>query len=217
MTIVKENEIKLVIQLGKYLAKIKEYAYDLIDVGSNALEVARLIEAKISEYGKPTFKNYQGFPEAVCISVNQVLIHGIPKAEIIFKEGDLVKVDLGLTYAGFCGDTAFSKSLGENRLNKMLIKTAFNSLKAGLKKILPGVRVSKVEREIGRSIKKANFFTTNLYSGHGIGVKLHEDPAIFNDNFYPQQKKIFFKEGQLICIEPMILQTNRGTKVLADG
>lgn len=216
--LVERGRFQSIRELGRRLATIKEFAYDLVVVGANQLEVSRAIESKILELGaRPIFKNYHGFPESVCISVNEVLIHGIPSKDSFFKPDDLVKIDLGFEYQGLCADSAFSKLLGSSELDRRLIKTAFFSLKAGVSIIKDGVRLDRVEREIGRRIRAAGFYTTSSFSGHGIGLKLHEEPAIFNDNFYPSQAKIRLREGMLLCIEPMLLQTNQGVRTLKDG
>lgn len=212
------EEIEVYRVLGQKLKRVKELAFQEVVVGARAWDLTKKVEAKIKELGAtPCFKGYQGFPEAVCVSVNEVMIHGVPNKHTTFQAGDLVKVDIGIAYKGLHGDTAFSKSLGTSQENESLIECAKKACWAGIKTLRDGVSVAEVEEAIFKVIKTYGFLTTKLYSGHGIGKKLHEEPAIFNIPFLKQQKHWILRKGMVVCIEPMLLQGDESLELLSDG
>lgn len=212
------EEIRIYRLLSQKLKAVKDLAFNEVVVGANAWDLARKVENKIKELGAyPCFKGYQGFPEAICVSVNEVMIHGIPTKHTVFQKGDLVKVDIGIAYKGLHGDTAFSKSLGDSLENDHLIECAQKACWAGIKTLRDGVSVAEVEQAIFRVISAYGFVTTKQYSGHGIGKKLHEDPAIFNVHFVKEQKHWILREGMVVCIEPMLLQEDEKIELLSDG
>lgn len=217
-TIKSQTEQAIYRRIGKLLDQVKRRAWERIRVGENALALARAIEADIIAVGgKPCFKGYQGFPEAACISVNNVLIHGIPRADIIFAAGDIVSVDIGIRYQGFCGDSAFTRALSENVIDKRLIQASKEALWAAAEVLRDGVTVAEVETAIGAVIDQYGLQTTPHFSGHGIGRTIHEEPSIFNYPYHSSQKEIYLRAGMIVCIEPMILQQSPNTQILSDG
>nr|WP_318032891.1 M24 family metallopeptidase [Mycoplasmopsis cynos] len=121
-----------------------------------------------------------GFPATACISVNEQLIHGIP-SDYVVKDGDLVSVDLGCIYQGFNSDSAFTKAIGNVSENdRKLIAVAEGAFWAGVKAIKKGARVGDISYAIGQYIYKNNLYTPDEFSGHGIGLELHEDPYVPN-------------------------------------
>lgn len=199
---------------GQKLAIVKQLAYDLLVENANLAEVDKQIHQKILELGaKPAFLNYQGFPCVSCISVNEELIHGIPR-KYLLKKGDLVSFDVGLVYKNMYVDSAFSKSIGKNLENEKLIAIAKNAFYEGLKFCSPKFRIGDIEHAIGFYIQKKGMFTTMNYCGHGIGKKLHEEPYIFNSGLPNTKEKIV--NGMVFCIEPMILQQSGKTFVKPD-
>ncbi|WP_341401277.1 type I methionyl aminopeptidase [Mesomycoplasma ovipneumoniae] len=216
MSLIKtEFEIEQLKIAGKLLAEVKKKIYDFVRPGISLKEIdAIAFDEIIARGAKPAFLNYHGFPATICISVNEILIHGIPN-DYILQEGDLVSVDLGLSYNGFFADSAFSKSLGPNAENEKLIKCAEEAFFAGFKAIKPGATTGDIGFAIHQVIRSYGFFTPVEFCGHGIGKKLHENPNIFNFGVPGIGKKL--QNNMVICIEPMIVQSSPRIKILKDG
>jgi len=186
------------------------------------------LDAKIEEFirsagAQPTFKGYRGFPASSCISINQEVIHGIPSDRAI-KEGDLLKVDAGVTKDGFIADAAITISVGEPKKEiRELIKTTKKALMAGINMARPGNRVGDISHAIETVAKEANFNVVRDYFGHGTGLALHEDPNIPNFGLAGVGAKL--EAGMTLAIEPMFnlgtwkvkLMQDRWTVVTADG
>lgn len=217
VTIKNKIEIDKIKKSSKILAEVKEIIYNLVRPGVSLKELDQVaFEEIIKRKGKPAFLGYQGFPNTLCLSVNEELIHGIPSTYKL-KENDLLKVDMGVIYDSFYSDSAFSISVGnsENKENNFLIKAAKEAFYAGINEIKPGARIGDIEYAIGVYLKSKNLFTPKEFSGHGIGKKLHEDPAIFNKG--KKGKGLLLKDGMVICIEPMIMQENNDLFIKDDG
>ncbi|AJR12152.1 Methionine aminopeptidase [Mesomycoplasma dispar] len=216
MAIIKTDfEISQIKIASKILAEVKAKVYDFVRPGISLKEIDAIAFKEIkAKNAEPAFLNYQGFPATICASVNEILIHGIP-SDYVLKQGDIVSIDLGLSYNGFFADSAFTKSLGENAENEKLIKCAKEAFFAGLGAIKPGASTGDIGFAIANVIKSYGFFTPREFSGHGIGRQLHENPNIYN--FGTPGKGVKLKDNMVICIEPMILQTSAKIKILNDG
>lgn len=216
MAIIKTDfEISQIKIASKILAEVKAKVYDFVRPGISLKEIDAIAFKEIkAKNAEPAFLNYQGFPATICASVNEILIHGIP-SDYVLKQGDIVSIDLGLSYNGFFADSAFTKSLGENAENEKLIKCAKEAFFAGLGAIKPGASTGDIGFAIANVIKSYGFFTPREFSGHGIGRQLHENPNIYN--FGTPGKGGKLKDNMVICIEPMILQTSAKIKILNDG
>ncbi|AWX70276.1 type I methionyl aminopeptidase [Mycoplasmopsis anatis] len=216
MSLIKDKSaIDKITKSCKILAEVKQIVWDFVRPGVSLKEVDQLAFKEIVKRGAiPAFKGLYGFPATACISVNDELIHGIP-SDYVIKEGDLVSVDLGCIWEGYNSDSAFTKGVGEiSEIDKKLILVAKQSFEAGLNAIKPGARVGDISAAIWEVIKKNNFFTPDDFCGHGIGLKLHEDPNIPNRG--KKNTGPLLKDGMVICIEPMITQTKK-IKILKDG
>lgn len=211
-----ENQITLMKESGAILAEVKQIVFDAIKPGITTKELDDIAFDEIAKRGaKPAFKGYQGFPGTACISVNEELIHGIPGSRVI-QEGDIVKVDMGAIWKGWYSDSAFTKGVGEiSNKDKKLIQVARDAFYVGLDAIKPGARVGDISHAIGSFVKKQGFFVPENFTGHGIGKKLHEEPYVPNQG-QPGTGPLL-KDGMVICIEPMILQSSNAVKVLSDG
>ncbi|HBT60041.1 MAG TPA: type I methionyl aminopeptidase, partial [Acholeplasmataceae bacterium] len=158
--------------------------------------------------GIPSFKDYNGFPGSVCLSVNEVVVHGIPSKKVILKEGDLVSLDIGVLYKGYHGDSAWTFPVGAiSEENQQLLDVTLQSLYEGLKQIKPGNRVSDISHAIEAYVKPYGYGIVEEFTGHGIGSKLHEDPYV--PNFGKPGTGPVLKKGMTLCVEPMV---NIGTK-----
>lgn len=210
-----KEELALLRESGRLLAEVKQIIWDAIKPGISTKELDDIAYNEIiARNSKPAFKGYGGFPGSACISVNDEMIHGIPGKRII-KEGDLVKVDLGLIWKGYYSDSAFTKGVGQiTPEDQKLIDVAKGAFYAGVDAIKPGVRLGDVEFAIGQFVHKHKMHVPVQYSGHGVGTALHEEPFVHNQGT-PGTGPLL-KDGMVLAIEPMILQTSEKVKVLSD-
>ena len=210
MIIIKSpREIELMRAAGQVVAGVFKEIKPLMRAGVSTKVIADKAEAYIKSKGaKPTFKNYNGFPGAVCISVNDIVIHGIPSKRTILKEGDIVSVDCGTIYKGFYGDSAYTFPVGEiDAESAKLLKVTKESLYLGVQKAVAGNRIGDIGAAVQQYAEQAGFSVVREMVGHGIGKNMHESPEVPNYGKQGKGKKL--SEGMVICIEPMI---NAGKK-----
>ncbi|MGM0495162.1 MAG: type I methionyl aminopeptidase, partial [Bacillota bacterium] len=164
----------------------------------------------------PSFKNYNGFPAAACISINEEVVHGIPSKKRILKDGDIVSVDIGAIYKGYHGDSAWTYACGKiSEAAKALLVGTEASLFAGLEKAKANNRLSDISHAIQKHAENLGYSVVREFVGHGLGRNLHEDPQIPNFGLPGRGPKL--KPGMTLAIEPMINLGNKEVKVLADG
>lgn len=184
--------------------------------GMTTKELDTVVRKFITSHGaKPSFLGYGGFSGSACISINDVVIHGIPGPQII-KEGDIVSVDVGAYIGGFHGDSCKTFAVGEvSEEAKALMRSTEESLYLAIKMVRPGVRLG----DIGAAIQKYNedngFSVVRDFCGHGVGHDLHEDPEV--NNFGKSGHGLRLREGMVIAIEPMINQGAPEVKIMKDG
>ena len=164
----------------------------------------------------PAFKGYRGYPAALCVSINNEVVHGIPSKEKILKAGDLVSMDIGVIYEGYYGDAAISTLVGDGSDEaKKLIDVTRNSLYKGIKKAIPGGRLRDISAAIQEYVEKNNFSVVKHFVGHGIGRALHEPPEV--PNFGIRGQGPVLKAGMVLAIEPMVNVGSSKVRVLEDG
>jgi len=198
------QEIQIMREGGKKLAHIMEKLQQQVKPGVSTAELDAFAEQEILKAGaKPAFKNYQKFPNTLCTSVNEELVHVIPSMEKILKEGDIITLDLGLIWKGFYVDMARTVPVGKVDTEKAhLIRTTKKALRLGLSKTRPGNTTGDIGNTIQRFIESQGYNVVRDLCGHGIGRELHEEPHILN---YGKRKDgPELKEGMVICIEPMV-------------
>ncbi|MCR4422083.1 MAG: type I methionyl aminopeptidase [Spirochaetales bacterium] len=218
MIIIKtEYEIELMREGGKILSKLLNHLIDLAKPGLSTLELDRFAyEFILSSGAKPSFLNYNGFPASLCISLNEVLIHGIPKENIIIKEGDTVSIDAGIYYKGYHTDAARTFTVGKvDKTITKLIDVTEKSFFEGISYAKPGNRLSDISAAIERTVVSAGFFVVREYVGHGIGRNLHEEPSI--PNYGKPGNGPVLKKGMTLAIEPMVLQKSARVTTRSDG
>ncbi len=186
--------------VGKTLGEIAKH----IRPGVSTLELDRIAEDFICSHGaKPGFKGYGGFPNALCISVNDVVVHGIPSAECILKEGDIVSVDCGTCKNGFYGDSAYTFEVGEvSEEVRKLLRVTKESLYKGIDKAMAGMRLGDIGYAVQSWCEAEGFTVVRELVGHGVGHDLHEEPQV--PNYGRRGQGTMLKEGMVIAIEPMI-------------
>lgn len=202
IAILRENAIlvsKTLAEIGKRVAP-----------GVTTLELNNLAETFILDHGaKPGFLGYAGFPYTLCISVNDVVVHGFPSNHPL-KEGDIISVDCGTIYKGFYGDSAYTFPVGEvSNEDERLLRITKESLYKGIEKAVCGNRVGDIGYAIQSYVEPFGFSVVREMVGHGIGANMHEGPDVPNYGSQGRGKKL--SEGMVICIEPMI---NAGGKAV---
>jgi methionyl aminopeptidase len=167
------------------------------------LELDRIAEEHIlSKGGVPTSKGYKGYPAALCISPNAMVVHGIP-TDYRAREGDLVSIDLGVTLDGFVADSAYTFPVGEvDQKAQRLLEVGQEALAAGIDQARPGNRLSDISHAVQTVTEEAGFSVVRSLVGHGVGRAYHEDPQI--PNFGPPGRGPLLTEGMTLAIEPMI-------------
>jgi len=217
MIIIKsDKEIKGIKEASKILAETFEYVNDIIQEGMKTFDLDKKIEKFITKRNAtPAFKGYRGFPASSCISINEVVIHGIPTERAI-KEGDLVGIDIGVQYRGFFSDAAYTFGIGNlKEESKKLINITKTALYNAIKVIKKDNRVGDISYIVQKTAEDAGFSIVRDFVGHGVGKSLHEDPAI--PNFGEKGVGPRLKKGMTIAIEPMINAGSHKIKVLKDG
>ncbi|WP_026652515.1 type I methionyl aminopeptidase [Butyrivibrio proteoclasticus] len=209
VTIKTDEELDLMRQSGHLLAKVHEELQKAVKPGISTLELDKIGEEAILALGGiPNCKNYEGFPASVCISVNDEVVHGIPSADRILQEGDIVTFDTGLIYKGFHSDAARTWGVGKiSDEAQKLIDVTKQSFFEGIKMAKAGNRLHQISRAIDNYVTPYGYGIVRELTGHGIGKSLHEDPIV------PNYKKFFggikLKKGMTICVEPMITMGQR--------
>ena len=204
VSIKSEREIELMRQAGKILAKVHEELGQAIRPGISTWEINQLGEKLIRQYDCiPNFLNYHGYPASVCVSVNEEVVHGIPKKDVILKEGDIVSLDAGLIYKGYHSDAARTHFVGQVSPEvKKLVEETRNSFFEGIKKAYAGNHLYDISNAIDAYISQFGYGIVRDLVGHGIGTELHEDPQI--PNFRQSRRGLKLQPGMTLAIEPMI-------------
>lgn len=190
---------------SKIVAEINEILKAAIKPGISLLELDSIANKALTAYPGATaaFKNYEGFPNSICASVNDVLVHGVP-TNYCLKTGDVISIDFGVKLEGYYGDGAFTIGVGIiDKEKQHLITTTREALAAGIKAAKTGNTTGDIGYAVEQVIKKNHLNLTYEYIGHGIGNKLHLKPAV--PNYGQPGKGIKLTEGMTICIEPMVI------------
>jgi methionyl aminopeptidase len=197
------QEIEKMAQAGALVAETIALAGEQLEPGISMLELDRLAEEHIrSKGGIPTSKGYRGFPAALCISPNTMVVHGIP-TDYRAREGDIVSIDLGVTLDGFVADSAFTFPVGEiDPEAQRLLDVGQEALAAGIEQARPGNRLSDISHAVQTVTEEAGFSVVRSLVGHGVGRSYHEDPQI--PNYGPPGRGPLLAEGMTLAIEPMI-------------
>ena len=210
-----DNELEYMREAGKIVALAHQAVKDAIKAGISTKQINEIVENVIMEHDAyPSFKNLYGFPAATCVSVNNVLVHGIPD-DTVLQDGDIVSVDIGACYHGYHGDSAWTYAVGNvSKEVQTLLHISEESLYEGLKQAKAGNHLTDISHAIGEFVYRHGFSVPRDYAGHGIGTSVHEDPTV--PNFGPAGHGILLKEGMTLAIEPMVLAGRTQTKVLEE-
>ena len=215
----KSKDIEKLFVANQAVAKTLKYLEENVKAGMSLKEVDAMGEKFILSLGaRPAFKGLYGFPSAVCTSLNEVIIHGIP-SDAVLKEGDILGLDIGTEVDGWYGDSAITMPIGEiSKKDEELIACSKDALYYAIDIIEDGMRFKELSKAIEDFITSRGYQPLVRFCGHGIGRKPHEDPEIPNYLEHGGTKsgpKI--KNGMVFCIEPMICQKDRNPVILKNG
>ena len=211
------REIELIKEAGEIVRGTFKVLKENTLPGKSTLELDKIAEKYIRSQGAiPSSKGYEGFPGAICISVNDVLVHGIPSKNTILKEGDIVSYDVVVTYKGYYADACRTFPVGEIAPNvAKLVETTRNCFFEAVKLVKPGVHLGDISNMIETVAKKEGYTLTDLFTGHGVGREMHEDPYIFNVG--KKGTGPILKKGMVIAIEPMVNEGKVDLVIDKDG
>lgn len=216
VTIKTAREIELMREAGRLLEKVHDELADFVKPGISTLDIDRFGEKLIRSLGcTPNFLNYNGYPASICVSVNDEVVHGIPKKNRILQEGDIVSLDAGLIYKGYHSDAARTHAVGKiSPEAQQLINVTRESFFEGIKYGKAGNHLHDISAAIGNYAGQFGYGVVRDLVGHGIGTHLHEDPQIPN---FPQKRRgIRLIPGMTLAIEPMINQGRADVEWLDD-
>ncbi len=210
------EEIELIAQASRIVAECQKLLVGLAKPGISTLQLDKVTEECIRDLGGiPAFKGYRNYPNSLCASINEQVVHGIPGSRIL-KEGDIVGLDVGAIVEGFYGDGAITIGIGEVGPQKnLLISVTKEALAKGMEKAIVGNRLSDISHAIQGLIELHGFSVVRDFVGHGIGRQLHEEPQVPNYGKPGQGPRL--KAGMALAIEPMVNIGKPDVKVLDDG
>ncbi len=210
------REISAMRDAGRISARALRLAGQAVEPGVSTYEIDTIVRKYIEGEGaKPSFLGYGGFPASACISVNNVVIHGIPSKKIILKEGDIVSIDVGAYYNGFHGDNAWTFPCGKvSDEAQALMDATKESLFEGIKAAVVGARIGDIGSTVQRYVEERGYAVVRDFTGHGVGAKLHEDPAVPNYGTAGRGTRLL--PGMVIAIEPMVNAGTHKVNILKD-
>jgi methionyl aminopeptidase len=211
------EEIEKMRRSGRITAGTIDRVLQAVRPGVTTARLDAVAEEYIRAGGAtPSFKGYRGFPASICTSINQEIVHGIPSASRVVRDGDLLKLDFGAIWEGFHSDSAVTVFVGDPPSSEAekLVRVTEDALEAGIRQIRPGAHLSDVSSAIQQVGEGAGFSVVREYVGHGIGRALHEDPQI--PNYGPPGRGPEMRPGLVVAVEPMVNVGGWETAVLAD-
>jgi methionyl aminopeptidase len=204
ISIKSENEIELMRESGRILAKVLDELQDMVRAGITTLDIDKKCAELIRKYNcTASFLNYNGYPASICISVNDEVVHGIPNKNRILKDGDIVSLDCGVIYQGFHSDAARTVPVGQiSKEAQRLIDVTKQSFYEGIKFAKAGHHLHEISEAIQTYVEAHGYSVVRDLVGHGIGRALHEDPQI--PNFSQKRRGPKLEAGMTLAIEPMV-------------
>lgn len=210
-------QIAMMRDAGKITGEALAMAGEMVRPGITTKEIDTAIREYIKKCGAtPSFLNYGGFPASACISINDEVIHGIPSAKRILRDGDIVKIDVGAYYKGYHGDSANTFPVGNvSEDAETLIRVTRESFYEGIKTIGPGSRLGDLGAAVDGYVRTFGFSAVRKFVGHGVGRDLHEAPDVPNYGIAGRGQRIY--AGMVIAVEPMINAGTHDVIQLDDG
>ncbi len=197
------EEIKRMRHAGHIVALVHQKMKEVVEPGISTKELDNIAMNIIKENRAiPTFLGYNGFPACICTSINEQVVHGIPSENVILKEGDIIAIDVGATYGGMVGDSAWSYCVGKVAPDvAKLMKVTEEALFAGIEQMRPGNVLDDISKAIEAVAVREGYGIVRQYGGHGVGHQMHEDPFLFN---YSVGDNTLIRANTAIAIEPML-------------
>ena len=226
ITLKSRREIELMRKAGSIVAQVLSKLQEIAEPGMTTGEMDRVAAAMTAEAGaKPLFRGvrspYAGepFPGAICASINEEVVHGIPSDDVVLREGDLLSIDFGVRLSGYCGDAAVTVAVGDVAPERRrLVEVTRQVLEIAVSECRPGVRWSRIAGRMQAHAESAGFAVVRDFVGHGIGRAMHEDPRV--PNFVSDDllaNDIVLTEGMTLAVEPMINAGASDVKTLKNG
>jgi methionyl aminopeptidase len=211
------QEIEKMRRSGQILRQVHETIRPLVVAGASTMDLEIAANHKIDSFGaKAAFKGYHGFPAALCTSLNEQVVHGMPNEKTILKDGDILSIDCGVIVDGFYSDCAVTYAIGpQSPRTQRLLDVTKASLEAAILEAVPGGRLFDISATVQDMCEAEGFGVVREFVGHGIGKTMHEDPQV--PNFGTRGKGPRLKVGMVLAIEPMINAGGAEVKVLKDG
>jgi len=206
-------------EAGRIVARVHAALREAIQPGVSTWELDQLAAETISKYNAVScFLGYRGFPAHICTSINEELVHGIPRKDRILKTGDIISIDVGVRYRGFIGDSAWTYAVGEiSPEAQALMRVTEESLYQGIAQAQPGRRIVDISRAVQRHVEAHGFHVVREYTGHGVGRQMHEAPQVLNYESQDPDGQLILEPGLVIAIEPMVQIGTWQTRTLKDN
>ncbi len=216
VTLKSRREIAILRRANRAVAAALQALREAVEPGITTLELDRIAEDVLARHGaKPAFKGYLGFPNALCVSINEEIVHGIPSKRRL-RRGDIVSMDIGARLEGYIGDAAITVPVGEvSPEAERLMAVTREALDVGIAQCVAGNRVSDISCAIQRFVESHGFNVVRELVGHGVGRKLHEPAQI--PNYWDPQMRTRLREGMVLALEPMVVEGDWRIKTKADG
>ena len=226
ITLRSPREIELMRQAGAVVAdvllKLKENSKPGVttaDLDRMATQMAKQAGAETLFKGVRSYLAKIPFPGAICASVNEELVHGIPSDNVILKDGDIISIDFGVRLNGYCGDSAITIAVGQiSKERQKLMDVTQEILDIAIERAAPGIKWSQIAAEMQKKAESEGFSVVRDFVGHGIGTNMHEDPKV--PNFVSREllsNDIFLTEGMVLAVEPMVNAGTHAVKTLRNG
>ena len=212
-----DSELQKMREAGKVTAAVLKLMTELVKPGVSTWELDAAAEKTIRSFGAtPLFLGYYGFPGSICASVNEEVVHGIPKKDRILKSGDIISIDTGARLDGFCSDAAITLGVGKvSDEAQRLMDVTKKSLYKAIGQVKPGNRLGDVQHAVETFAKSNGMGVVRDYCGHGIGRNMHEEPSI--PNFGTPGTGPLLEKGMVLAIEPMLTAGTFRVRELSDG
>jgi methionyl aminopeptidase len=211
------QQIAIMRRAGKVVAEMHSSVRAAVRPGVSTLSLDRVAREVLERRGaRSNFLNYHGFPAVICTSPNDVIVHGIPAADVVLEEGDIISIDCGAIVEGWHGDAAFTMGVGSVSAEaEKLMRVTEESLMAGIDELVPNGRLHEVGRAVQDVAEGAGFSVVREYVGHAIGTAMHEEPQV--PNYWPGTPGPKLRPGHVFAVEPMVNAGSPATCLLADG
>lgn len=213
----KKDEIKRMVKASEILSEAFESIKKTIAPGITTKDIEDIAEEIVLSKGaKLTFKGYRGYPAGICVSVNDEVVHGIPSRQRLLKEGDIVSIDIGVTYQGYISDAAITLPVGKvSERAQRLMDVTREALYRGIEAARVGNRVGDISHAIQSFVEGHGYSVVRKFVGHGVGRSLHEDPQV--PNYGEPGTGVKLREGMTLAIEPMVNEGTFEVVILEDG